>query len=1354
MPALPQQPAPSGRHSILPLFPLLASHNPSTRLDAALHLVQALPHGTPSTANDPDTPYALKRLVAGLASSNDAARQGFAVALTQLVALLPSDSPLARNILAQVFDQTTPKQGADPREERDLYFARLMGLHALVRSGVLVRPTDPAGADRWKECVGGLVSLANKKTWIREPSYWVVCDALAALCAAPDSLPWKHDALQWAVQRLVGDSREKARGFSPEKVAVVLVLQAHNVDADWPTLLSPTFPSGSVLARSSLSALASALRGASSSSSADGGASMPKQGSNAVKTSKGAPAPAAGQAPHFVWTLLADAYFPPSSSSSTTAAAAAAAAKTERAPFSAFWAACVDRSLFASSSLPLKALGFSLITLFLSRVPPADVASLLSPHALRVLANHLRREMSGSGGEKTLLRVADKLVTSTLPAYFAASDSNRQAALATLKRLVAAPDSQYNAFDTKVLERIVVKLDVAGVRGWVAHLRGVFLAPTVDDSASSSATNGDGDDVDPEAGNDNALVEDAQARDKRLTAQRNWALDQLLFVVRNASVAKDDDVVTALLEFLAVVGWFDIVSEATKGARSYVPSTPLTAAHRTATRTRFFSILASLVAAPAPLGGAAWLHRALALLDNLAADSKHFARAATSGQDGDNDEDEGEGAAYDARLRELYPQLSGAEGPRPSARALVEGVRLVAWDEGRDDAADVLEGAVDAVEALFPALSASTDEDEDDAEDDDEDKPEPATVVVDVLLALLRRPSAFVKAFAGPVVLKGLAEDVGLQAVELLRDVVAPEEDEVDEEEQQDGEGEASTDKKASKKAAAAASGDDSDDDGASSSDSESDSDDEGGFEVDEAFKNELLAALEAGGMGVPGDDEAMRDDDGAGSDDEELLDDEAMLELDDKLADIFRANGGGRKSKKRDRQDDLHYRLRVLDLLDVLAHTKAASALLIPLYVPLFNLIRTASSSVESELQAKAGKLLRFLVQPRKSADAAALVEPSDESSHAALEALDDLHRAAAACDAPALAPLCAQVAVALVKAAVALAPAASRAHALEHVARVTVQSFEAYLTTKNAKTRVQPQLTADVAKRAPGAAWGILPRVLELAKGDGGKVNAFRRMQAFEVAQSLVTSYASLKTAESKSAVLAAMPAYRSALFTALSTSLTSSSSAAAEFDAARLKLLAKQALASARLAVSLSSQADAAEAWRPQEWSGLVADAAKSDRFKGAVGVTTLVKQLVGVLGATVADDTKSASKKDKKRKAGEGQSAASSAKEQQGTPAKKAKASPAKGTPSSAAAAAAAASPAASKGKKAAPAAPVVANGEAEVQDESVEVDAAGDDSMVLDGAEAASGAGDGSTPSKKGKKDKKDKKRRRESAGKA
>ncbi|GAA5996088.1 uncharacterized protein JCM10292_007386 [Rhodotorula paludigena] len=1327
-PAAPPPAPAGGRQSILPLFPLLSSHNAATRLDAAAQLVQVLPLAA-TAPSDPDTPYALKRLIAGLASSNEAARQGFAVALAQLVSLLPADSDLAARVLPQLIDATTPKAGTDAREERDLLFARLMGLHALVRAGVLVRSEGKTAADgeNWKEVVQALVTLANKKTWIREPAYWVVCEALGALLEAPEQLSWKDEVVRWAVQRLVGDAREKARGFTPEKVAVVLVLQAHGVDADWTSLLAPTFPSGSLLSRSSLSALATALRGASSAA-ADGPSSGPKQGSNAVKTAKGAAAPAPGQAPHFVWNLLADAFFSPSASSSNV---------VDRVPFTAFWSACIDNSLFASSSLPLKALGFSLIQLFLPLVPASDVPALLSPHAIHVLANHLRRETSGSGGEKTLSRVADKLVSSVLPAFFASSDAGRAAALPVLKKLVSPPESQHNAFEPKVLERLVVKLPLAGTRGWVAHLRSVVLAPALAEAQDDAAMEGEGEGGD-----------DAQTRDKAVAAQRNWALDQLLFVVRNASVEKDDDLVKGLLEFLAVVGWFDVKKEASKGARSYVAATPLAPSHRQSARTRFFSILASLLTAPAPLGGAAWLARALALLDNLAADTKHFSRAADDEED-DDEEDEVEGKALDTRLQALHAALVPGKKDdeslarvKAAARALVEGVRLVAWDEGADEASDVLEGAVDAVEALVPALKGDgAGADDDDEEDDEDEKPEPTTVVMDVLLALLRRPSAFVKAFTGPIVLKGLAEEVGLQAVELLRDIVAPEDEapEDEDEEQEDGAEGAADAKKGKKqdKAKAPAAEDDSEDD----DDEDADSSDDEDVEIDEAFKNELLAALEAGGMGVPGADGSDDDEDeemeGGDESEEELLDDDAMLALDERLADIFRANGGGRKSKKRDRQDDLHYRLRCLDLFDVLAHTKASSALLIPLYVPLFNLIRTASSAVESELQTKASKLLRFLVQPRKTADAAALVEPSDESSHAALEALEDLFRAAASTDDASLAPLCAQVAVALTKAAIALSPAASLAHAQEHIAELAAVSFEKYLTTKNAKTRVQPALTVELAKRAPAAVWGMLARVVELAGGDGKgeKVNAFRRMQAFELAQTLFTSFANLKTAESKTAVLAEIPSYRSALYSAISTSLTS---ATPEFDAARLKTLTKQALSSARQTVQLSSQADAAKLWRPVEWAALVSQAQGSERFKGAVGVHTLLKQLVGVFGGSVEEAAKPAGgKKDKKRKAG---AQAAQAAETQGTPAKKAKS----------AASPAGKSASASKGKKQPPA-PAV-NPESEVQDESVE---AADDG-VQGGDVSMALTDDGATPSKKqrsaaGGSAKKEKKRRRESA---
>ena len=93
----------------------------------------------------------------------------------------------------------------------------------------------------------------------------------------------------------------------------------------------------------------------------------------------------------------------------------------------------------------------------------------------------------------------------------------------------------------------------------------------------------------------------------------------------------------------------------------------------------------------------------------------------------------------------------------------------------------------------------------------------------------------------------------------------------------------------------------DSESDSESDSDSDSDSDgddsDEDGGEVDEAFRNELLAALEAGGLAPLNDEQLSSSGDDEDGDDErvpkdaeeELLDDDQMLALDEKLADIFR---------------------------------------------------------------------------------------------------------------------------------------------------------------------------------------------------------------------------------------------------------------------------------------------------------------------------------------------------------------------------------------------------------------------------------------------------------------------------------
>lgn len=304
----------------------------------------------------------------------------------------------------------------------------------------------------------------------------------------------------------------------------------------------------------------------------------------------------------------------------------------------------------------------------------------------------------------------------------------------------------------------------------------------------------------------------------------------------------------------------------------------------------------------------------------------------------------------------------------------------------------------------------------------------------------------------------------------------------------------------------------DSDDD---DNDDDEDSDDDA--EVDENFRNELLAALQADGVADAFDAAEENDDES----EEELLDDEQMMALDDKLADIFRLQGGGKKGKKGafrlrhrsklklthspsavERTDDLHYRLRVVDLIESLAKQRSANPHLVLVLLPLFSIVR-GSATVEQELQSKAGKLLRQIVSGRKDSPA-----PADPQS--ALEALEELHTVSQTVDSADLATLCSQTSIYLAKAALASPVADAQTSAA--IAKLFGDSFELYLSKKNSKTRVQPALTVEFGRRLPACAWPLFKTVVALAGGAETAVNAYRRMQAFEVAQALLTSYAAL--------------------------------------------------------------------------------------------------------------------------------------------------------------------------------------------------------------------------------------------------
>ncbi len=115
-----------------------------------------------------------------------------------------------------------------------------------------------------------------------------------------------------------------------------------------------------------------------------------------------------------------------------------------------------------------------------------------------------------------------------------------------MKALVAPPHGSHS-FDSRTIEKIVAKLDLKGVRGWIKYLKSFILGEANEDEEDDAEIAADG----------TIAVKEAED-EKSVTAKRIWAFDQLLHIVKANTVQKDDEVLAGLLEFFAVLGWFQI----------------------------------------------------------------------------------------------------------------------------------------------------------------------------------------------------------------------------------------------------------------------------------------------------------------------------------------------------------------------------------------------------------------------------------------------------------------------------------------------------------------------------------------------------------------------------------------------------------------------------------------------------------------------------------------------------------------------------------------------------------------------------------------------------------------------------
>jgi DNA polymerase phi len=160
-----------------------------------------------------------------------------------------------------VLDASKTQGSMSGQEERDNHFARLFGITSIIHSGLLTRngtlPTSSTSAsslESYESVISTLVTLGEKKSWLRESAWWALVSAVEAL--AKSDVGWRAQGVEATVDTIY----VKGSGWTPEKLALTLKLQALFPERDWRSVLSPVFKGTDTLATQNWKAVANILK--------------------------------------------------------------------------------------------------------------------------------------------------------------------------------------------------------------------------------------------------------------------------------------------------------------------------------------------------------------------------------------------------------------------------------------------------------------------------------------------------------------------------------------------------------------------------------------------------------------------------------------------------------------------------------------------------------------------------------------------------------------------------------------------------------------------------------------------------------------------------------------------------------------------------------------------------------------------------------------------------------------------------------------------------------------------------------------------------------------------------------------
>ncbi|KAJ1965323.1 DNA-directed DNA polymerase [Dipsacomyces acuminosporus] len=507
----------------------LASLDEEKRIDAATKLITALCEFQAKVQNNgavagteedldricaSDVSYAVRRLIKGLASPRDGARQGYSMALAELLSRIQCISVKA--VLDILWKHTQVSSSTKGQERRDMQFGRIFGLMALIQSGIIAR-TGTTAQDI-KMIIAELTGIAAEKTYLRELSYVTMAHMVPML----GSFGFCNDAIATLVQTAL--NRGNIR--TPDELYLALLLRREYPKYNWAAAL-PRWKGAHMLDAGNLSLAKKALC---------------EMSEDSALFSNWHPQL------HTVWDEIFDLYYNKERGGEIK--------KQKPVDFAALWDTVVEGGLFAPGASQFRRYwGFLLLERLLPNLEDTTVPLIMTPNIVRSLSENFSVKKS-SPLAKVGIRTAEKLIS--------IGEENSAIGVAILTHLLtqknSAQQSDSSSFSlrTMIANRIVAKLDQKDITGYVDYLQQAFLTPNLVRNFSGFATP------------DSSIKLSVKSIDK----QRVWVINQMVRIAKFGQLQTTDEVITKVLDFITAVATCNVVRPAGKDELPDVPAPP------------------------------------------------------------------------------------------------------------------------------------------------------------------------------------------------------------------------------------------------------------------------------------------------------------------------------------------------------------------------------------------------------------------------------------------------------------------------------------------------------------------------------------------------------------------------------------------------------------------------------------------------------------------------------------------------------------------------------------------------------------------------------------------------------------